>query len=130
MKSPILLALTALVLAGCAGRSASSTGSWYDLNQVDETPVLLECSLHEPPPPSISTSRTARVEVLYNVDATGSVVGAVPRLLSTRFGAGGVAGRALQVVNSCQYMPARLDGEAVAVRGLRRHFSFALAADG
>lgn len=126
MKGIFILLGGSLILIGCVSRSTTSAAGWYELADVDKPPALMECSLHEPPPPSIATSRTARVEVTYNVDSSGAVVGAVPRLLTTRLGAGGVTGRALQVVNSCKYAPAVLGGEAVSVRGLKRRFAFAL----
>lgn len=129
MKGFIVLVGAIVVLTGCVSRSATSQGGWYDLSEVDSPPYLSECTLHEPPPPSIGTVRTARVEVSFSVDESGAVVGAVPRLLTTRLGAGGVTGRALQVVNSCRYTPAVLDGQPVSVRGLRRLFSFALEID-
>lgn len=126
MRRILLLAVGSLAIGGCAARSGDSGGGWYTLAEVDETPVLNSCALYEPPPPSISRDRVVRVEVSFDVDASGSVVSPVARLQTTRLGAGGATSLATRVAQSCHYQPATLDGVPVGVRGLRRSFAFGM----
>jgi|SRR5687767_3169829 len=103
-----------VLLTACAHAPSSDTPTQYSLNKVDEQPRLISCSLPQ--------GGNASVYVLFNLDAAGTVHGAKveqrPRMVAEGKEAW-ASERALAVINSCRFNPAKLKDSPVAVRDVR-----------
>jgi hypothetical protein len=128
MRKTVCIAAALALLGGCAHGSGRGEGdeprepASYRLSEVDQRPVLLGCSSYAPPPRGTGYRFWARVQ--FTVTASGSAIEPMVTRVRPAHRRNEAISPALDVVRSCTFSPALLDGRPVAVRGVVQSFVF------
>lgn len=121
MRTSIVIA--SLIAAGCAGATASSSGEpvFYAASEVEQQPVFAGCSRFDPG----TRGNSVVIPVSFAVRPDGKLQDVRVRSSSVSVRKTGHTAEDIRdIVASCEFRPATLNGQPVGVRQVTRRFSF------
>lgn len=122
-----IVAAGSMVMLACAHsepRTAADDQTMHSVRTVDERPELVGCARYTPPRHGMD--QVIRVETTFAVSATGQVQDVMLGRISPAGASQRVPTDISDIVRSCVYRPAMLDGTAVGVRDASRSFYVAV----
>jgi hypothetical protein len=121
-----LTAVGSFLVVGCAHsapRMSADGQPLHSIRAVDERPELLGCARYTPPGRGMASRR---VQASFTVTATGAVQNVMIGRITPTTGPQRVAPDIRDIVSSCTYLPAVLNGVAVGVFDASRTFYVAV----